>query len=95
MKRQDCDYCDGTVVIAEDGEKITQGETPVEHMERTGHPHKREPRLTACRHCGFAWWYTGTGDRATCPECGGKNTPGEIPDEVDNAYAKADSESAA
>jgi predicted Zn-ribbon and HTH transcriptional regulator len=94
MKTVNCDHCDETVVVpGKAEEEVISGETPLEHMERTGHPHKREPRLTACDNCGFAWYYTGSADRATCPNCRGKAVPGEIPDGVDDAWVKAETKS--
>lgn len=93
MKRVGCDQCDDTVVIVEKGETVTNGETPVEHMERTGHAHKREPRLTACPNCEFAWYYTGSADRATCPNCRGKADPGTVPDGVTQAWERAQTKS--
>jgi len=90
MKTMDCDHCGDRIVIPEDGETVTDGETPADHMTRTGHPHKRQPRLTACHHCGIAWYYTGSADRATCPGCEGKVEPGSVPDEVDDAWIRAD-----
>jgi len=89
-----CDTCGDRVVIAAADETVTEGETPLEHLDRTGHTHTREPQLTACANCGFAWYYTGTADRATCPNCKTKVEPGHVPDEVPHAFARADSKSA-
>ena len=80
MKRQECVHCGETVVVADDGETVTGGETPVAHLQRTGHAHIREPRPTGCPHCGYLWMYSGEADMATCPNCRGKAVPGEIPD---------------
>lgn len=93
MRTFDCAHCGDTVVVPDDGEEVVGGETPLEHLDRTGHNWKREPRLTACHSCEFSWYYTGSADRATCPNCRAKCAPGEIPDEVDDAWAKADTQS--
>lgn len=79
MREQDCVHCGDTVVVPEDGEQIVHGETPIEHVERTGHTHVREPRPTGCPHCGNLWMYTGGAERATCPNCRGKAEPGVVP----------------
>lgn len=89
MKQIECDHCGDTVVIPQKEETVVEGETPVEHMERAGHPHKREPVLTACPDCEFAWYYGGTAARATCPNCRGKVEPGGIPDHVEDAWERA------
>lgn len=90
MKQVDCQECGDTVVIPDKAEKVTQGETPLGHLKRTGHNYKTEPQLTACASCGFSWYYTGTSDRATCPNCMDKVTAGEVPDEVDFAWERAE-----
>ena len=79
MKIINCDHCGERVVIGGRGEAVESGETPLEHMERTGHSHRREPRLTGCDTCGNVWYYTGSADRATCPNCRDKAAPGEVP----------------
>lgn len=76
-RERTCVRCGDTVVLADQGETITQGETPLEHMERTGHTHVREPKPMACEHCGNVWMYSGDADRITCPNCRGKVRPGE------------------
>lgn len=78
MKPIECNTCGEITYILERGEKQvreTSKETPLDHMERTGHdprqPPKRERR--ACNECGNVWWYQGDGERPTCPNCKGKN----------------------
>jgi len=93
MRTSDCAHCGDTVVVPDDGEQVVDGETPLEHLDRTGHNWKREPRLTACSKCGFAWYYTGSADRATCPNCRTKVPPGHVPDEIDDAWVRADAKS--
>jgi ribosomal protein S27E len=80
MREIECVKCCDTVVVAERGESITEGETPIEHMERTGHAHVREPVPTGCSDCGNIWMYGGNADRATCPNCRSKAQPGVVPD---------------
>lgn len=94
MRKFDCAHCGDTVVVPDGNEQVVQGETPLEHLDRTGHNWKREPRLTACSHCGFSWYYTGSADRATCPNCKAKATPGHIPAGVEDAFARAETKSA-
>lgn len=72
MKQVKCVHCDDAISIPEKGEQIVNGETPLEHIERTGHPHVREPRPFSCDDCGNVWPYTGNADRPTCPNCKGK-----------------------
>lgn len=72
MRQVECVECVDTVSIPEKGEQIVSGETPLEHIERTGHPHVREPRPLACDDCGYLWMYTGDSERPTCPNCRGK-----------------------
>lgn len=74
MKKVECVHCGDTVVIAERGESVVNGETPVEHMERTGHTHKAEPEPRVCNDCGNLWWYQGTAERPTCTNCRSKRT---------------------
>jgi len=73
MKKIDCNVCDETVVIADRGETVKSGETPVEHMERTGHNPNR-PQVAICDDCGNVWNYTGDAETPTCSNCRGKNT---------------------
>jgi len=79
MKRIECDHCGSVVVIAERAETVTKGETPVEHLERTGHSHVREPQMTGCPNCENIWMYGGDADRATCPNCHSKAEAGAVP----------------
>lgn len=81
MKPLECNTCGETTYILERGEiqvrDLPPGkETPLEHMKRTGHepraPPEREQRK--CNACGNVWWYEGSSDRPTCPNCKGKNT---------------------
>lgn len=81
MKPIECNTCGETTYILERGEiqvrDLPPGkETPWEHMERTGHepraPPEREQRK--CNACGNVWWYGGSSDRPTCPNCKGKDT---------------------
>lgn len=89
MKRIECERCGDSLVVPGPKEEATEAETPLDHIRRTGHSHKREPRLTGCANCGNAWYYTGTADRATCPNCRGKAEPGSIPDNVDAPVEQA------
>lgn len=73
MKKIECNHCGDTVVLAERGETVVSGETPLEHMNRTGHSPK-SPKTLQCNDCGNVWPYTGDGPRPTCPNCRGKNT---------------------
>jgi len=73
MKRIECNVCDETVVMADRGGEVKRGETPVEHMERTGH-NPRKPSVAACNDCGNVWNYSGESDTPTCSNCRGKNT---------------------
>lgn len=74
MKRLSCNHCDGTVLLAnEPGETVVEGETPLEHLERTGHD-PRQPVTMQCNDCENVWPYTGSADRPTCPNCKGKRT---------------------
>lgn len=74
MKRIECDECGETVVLASNrGEKVERGETPLEHMERTGHS-PRSPEVRKCNDCENVWPYTGNADRPTCPNCKCKQT---------------------
>lgn len=72
MRQVECVNCGETVTIADRGEQIIDGETPLEHIERTGHPHVREPRALVCDDCGYLWMYGGAAERPTCPNCRGK-----------------------
>lgn len=86
MQAKDCVHCGETVVVADRGEQITDGETPVEHMERTGHAHIHEPVLTGCHHCGHLWMYQGAREQATCPSCKSKTPAGTM----DDSYPEAE-----
>ena len=81
MKILECDYCAETLVLAsEPRESVTDGETPLEHMERTGHSPRSLVTLR-CNDCENVWPYTGDADRPTCPNCAGKRTePVDGPD---------------
>jgi len=94
MKKVTCDRCDDEVVVADREEDVVNGETPVEHLNRTGHAHRREPRLTGCSKCGSVWYYTGDANRATCPDCKTKVDPGTVPNDIDDAWARANTKSA-
>lgn len=79
MKKIECNICGEPTYLLERGEiqvRETSKETPIDHLERTGHdprqPPERERRQ--CNSCGNVWWYEGTADRPTCPNCKGKNT---------------------
>ena len=72
MKEVECVHCGDTVAVPQKGETIVNGETPLEHIERTGHPHVREPKPLMCDDCGHLWMYTGNADRPSCPNCKGK-----------------------
>lgn len=74
MKQVECVNCGDTVVIPNRGEPVISGETPLGHIQRTGHPHKREPRPYACDDCEYVWMYSGDYDNPTCPNCRGKRT---------------------
>lgn len=37
MKERTCRHCDDSVYLAERGERLEGYETPLEHLERTGH----------------------------------------------------------
>lgn len=72
MKTFDCNHCGDRVVLAnEPGESVVSGETPLEHMRRTGHS-PRSPKMMQCNDCENVWPYTGDADRPTCPNCAGK-----------------------
>jgi len=74
MKKINCNHCDDAVILADGaGEKVTRGETPLEHMNRTGHSPK-SPVMYQCNDCGNVWGYTGDADRPTCSNCRGKRT---------------------
>jgi Zn finger protein HypA/HybF involved in hydrogenase expression len=73
MKQLECNVCGESVVMADRGEMVERGETPVEHMERTGHSPRR-PQVAVCDDCGNVWNYTGSAETPTCSNCRGKNT---------------------
>lgn len=74
MKKLTCTVCSEEVLLAnEPGETVVRGETPLEHMKRTGHD-PRQPTPHKCDDCGNVWPYTGDADRPTCPNCQGKRT---------------------
>jgi len=73
MKKITCNDCGAELVLAERGETVTRGETPLEHMNETGHT-PRGPTTYRCNDCGNVWPYSGDADRVTCPNCRGKNT---------------------
>ena len=76
MREKTCVNCGEIVVVAEQGETVTGGETPREHLDRTGHVHVREPVPTDCEHCGNVWMYQGDAERVSCPRCRNKTTAG-------------------
>jgi len=74
LKHLSCNHCDDDdhLVIADGrGEWIEKGETPLEHMKRTGHS-PRKPVMYQCNNCGNVWPYSGDSDRPTCSNCRGK-----------------------
>lgn len=73
MKERTCNYCGESVYLAERGEQLDGYETPVEHLERTGHAYN-EPEIRKCLNCGNVWGFSGQNDRPTCPFCRGKRT---------------------
>lgn len=73
MKEKTCRHCGDTVVLAERGETVVNGQTPIEHLEETGHAWNA-PTVRVCNECGHVWPYTGRSERPTCPTCNGKNT---------------------
>jgi len=73
MKEIQCNHCGEKVYLRDRGERLEGYETPVEHMERTGHS-PRSPEVRTCNDCGNVWPYTGSADRPTCPNCRGKRT---------------------
>jgi len=74
MKELTCNHCGETLVLVDDaGEVVVSGETPLGHMERTGHTPK-SPVPYKCNDCGNVWHYTGDYDRPTCSNCLGKRT---------------------
>lgn len=78
MREKTCVNCGETVVVADAGETVTSGETPREHLDRTGHAHIHEPEPRTCEDCGYLWMYGGDADLPTCPNCRGKRTqPGK------------------
>lgn len=74
MQEKKCARCGNLVVIADRGESIAEGETPREHMERTGHIHINKPTPMSCADCGNVWMYGGAAELPTCPNCKGKRT---------------------
>ena len=73
MKERSCNHCEDSVYLAERGEQLDGYETPVEHLERTGHAYN-EPVPYKCHDCGNVWGYSGNADRPTCSFCRGKRT---------------------
>ena len=73
MKERTCRHCGESVTLAERGEQLDGYETPLEHMERTGHVWNA-PTLYKCNDCGNVWHYSGSADRPTCSNCRGKRT---------------------
>jgi len=71
MKELTCNHCGDSVYLADRGERLEGYETPLEHLERTGHA-ARSPKTMVCEDCGNVWPYTGDADRPTCPNCRGK-----------------------
>lgn len=79
MRQKECVHCGDAIVIADKDEQIVDGETPLEHLDRTGHVHEHTPQATGCSACGYLWMYQGGADRATCPNCKSKAEPGVVP----------------
>ncbi len=75
MIERSCNHCDDSVYLAEGGESLEGYETPLDHLERTGHAYN-EPVIRKCLDCGNVWGYSGDSDRPTCsnPNCRGKRT---------------------
>lgn len=73
MKERTCNHCGESVYLAERGEQLDGYETPVEHLERTGHAYN-EPTPYKCLDCGNVWGYTGKAEHPTCSFCRGKRT---------------------
>ncbi|MCF2165425.1 hypothetical protein [Halobacterium salinarum] len=80
MKPIECNTCGDTTYILERNEiqvrELPEGkETPRDHLKRTGHdPRERPGERRECLDCENVWWYQGSADRPTCPECKGKRT---------------------
>jgi len=73
MMKKTCNHCGDTVHIAERGERLKGYETPLEHLDRTGHAWN-EPEVRVCNDCEHVWPYKGNADLPTCPRCKGKRT---------------------
>jgi hypothetical protein len=73
MKELTCNTCGESVYLADTGERLEGYETPLEHLDRTGHA-ARAPVMMACEDCGNVWAYTGDADRPSCSNCRGKRT---------------------
>jgi len=73
MKEITCNHCGESVYLRERGERLEGYETPLQHMERTGHS-PQSPVPHQCNDCGNVWPYTGSADAPTCPHCRGKRT---------------------
>ena len=73
MKQATCNHCSDTVCVPERGERVINGETPMEHFERAGHAYN-SPETRVCNDCEYVWPYTGKSDQPTCPNCKGKRT---------------------
>jgi ribosomal protein S27AE len=75
MKEISCNHCGDSVYLADKDERLEGYETPLQHMERTGHSPK-SPVIYQCNDCENVWPYTGNAERPTCSNCGGKNVEG-------------------
>ena len=73
MMKKTCNHCGDTVCVPQRGEMVVSGETPLEHLERTGHAWN-QPELRVCEDCEHVWPYKGSADLPTCPCCKGKRT---------------------
>jgi len=73
MKEIICNHCGDSVYLADKGEQLEGYETPLAHLERTGHS-ARSPVPHKCNACGNVWPYTGDLDEPTCPNCRSKKT---------------------
>lgn len=79
MRPLECNICGETTYLLERDEiqvRSTSKETPLDHLNRTGHDPRQPPEYERwqCDSCGNVWYYQGDADRPTCPECRGKAT---------------------
>ena len=73
MRQEACKHCGDVVCVPQKGEEVINGETPLEHLERTGHAYN-SAEIHVCEVCGYVWPYTGESNQPTCPNCKGKRT---------------------